>query len=275
MKPYIKTKDHFFSQEQFTLLYDESLEMLITSPAPENLETYYQSDSYISHSDQSKSVIDKLYLFVKNYSLKRKVSLLNTLIPKKGSVLDIGAGTGDFLLCAKQNKWIVSGVEPNELARTNAKTKEIILTDNIDALPNQNYDVVSLWHVLEHLPNLKEQIAKITKLINTNGYLIIAVPNYNSYDAEHYSEYWAAYDVPRHLWHFSEESIIKLFHPSGYKLIKTKPMWFDAYYVSLLSEKYKTGKNRYLHAFYRGFISNAKALYTKQFSSHIYILKKG
>lgn len=274
MKTYLHTKDYFYSQEPYSLLEDEDMEMLITSPVPKNLETYYQSESYISHSDQSKSVIDSLYSFIKKYNLKKKVALLNSLLPQKGKLLDIGAGTGDFLLRAKDKNWDIYGVEPNALARQNATKKGILLNENIAELPEPTYDIITLWHVLEHMTNLHEQIKTITGLLNKDGFLIIAVPNYKSYDAQLYKQHWAAYDVPRHIWHFSKKSIMKLIAPYGLKLIDTKPMWFDSFYVSLLSEKYKTGRSNYLVAFLNGFISNIKGLSSQEYSSHIYILKK-
>jgi len=275
MKTYLETKDYFYSQENFTLLYNADMEMLQTSPLPSNPENYYQSESYISHSDQTSSLFDIAYGLVKRFTLQRKVALLNRLLPNHGTLLDIGAGTGDFLITAKLHEWQVTGVEPNPLARKNALNKGIILNETLNQLPKNKYDIITLWHVLEHLPNLNKQITDITELLKNNGFLIVAVPNYKSYDAHYYKEHWAAYDVPRHLWHFSKTSIPKLFHPFGLELIKTKPMWFDSFYVSLLSEKYKTGKTRYITALLRGFMSNFKGLSSKEYSSHIYILKKG
>jgi 2-polyprenyl-3-methyl-5-hydroxy-6-metoxy-1,4-benzoquinol methylase len=274
MNLYIKTKDYFLTKEKFDLLFDAENEMLITSPVPNNLEKYYQSDDYISHTDQSESLTDKLYVFIKNYNLKHKVRLLNSLFPEKGSLLDIGAGTGDFLVTAKENNWRVAGVEPNQKARRYAKTKGVNLAAALNLIPICSYDIITLWHVLEHMPNLNDQLAHITRLVKNGGYLILAVPNYKSYDAHYYKEHWAAYDVPRHLYHFTKSSIVKLLLPHGLELIDTKPMLFDSFYVSLLSEKYKTGKNRYLAAFFRGLVSNIKGWSSKEYSSHIYLLKK-
>jgi 2-polyprenyl-3-methyl-5-hydroxy-6-metoxy-1,4-benzoquinol methylase len=274
MNLYIKTKDYFLTKEKFDLLFDAENEMLITSPVPNNLEKYYQSDDYISHTDQSESLTDKLYVFIKNYNLKRKVRLLNCIFPEKGSLLDIGAGTGDFLVTAKENNWRVAGVEPNQKARRYAKTKGVNLAAALNLIPICSYDIITLWHVLEHMPNLNDQLAHITRLVKNGGYLILAVPNYKSYDAHYYKEHWAAYDVPRHLYHFTKPSIVKLLLPHGLELIDTKPMLFDSFYVSLLSEKYKTGKNRYLAAFFRGLVSNIKGWSSKEYSSHIYLLKK-
>lgn len=274
MTVFLKTKDYFNTKEEFWLEYDSELEMLITKPIPKDIDRYYNHPSYISHTDQNKSVIDKIYQFVKKYSLNKKVKLITELRAKEKKVLDIGAGTGDFLKSAKKNNWLIDGIEPNETARTIAKNKKIELKTNLNDVENDSYDVVTLWHVLEHLPNLKQQIVQINHKLKENGYLIIAVPNFKSYDAQYYKEHWAAYDTPRHLWHFSKKSIHSLFLKHGLKVKKVKPMVFDSFYVSMLSEKYKTGHSNFIKAFTIGFISNLKALYTKEYSSLIYILKK-
>lgn len=274
MKVYLETKDYFNTQESFTLLYDEKLDMLITSPEPSNLEKYYETNSYISHTDQSNSLIDKIYQKVKNHSLKRKLDLINSLNTNNKKLLDIGAGTGDFLKKISNTQWTIKGVEPNSNARTIATKKGLNLSQKLSEIIDTDFDIITLWHVLEHLPNLDEQIKDITKKLDAKGYLIVAVPNYKSYDAKKYKGYWAAYDTPRHLWHFSRKTINALFSKHGLKVIKTKPMHFDSFYVSLLSEKYKHGKNRYLSGFLTGLLSNLIGFFTKEYSSLIYILQK-
>lgn len=274
MKLYLKTKDFSVSQEEFELHYNQDLEMLVTSPEPTSLKKYYDSDVYISHTDSKKSIVDKIYQTVKSYSLRKKVLLLNSFNASEKKLLDIGAGTGDFLLAAKNRNWNVDGVEPNIVARNNANKKGIPLYDGLQKVLNKKYQVITLWHVLEHLPDLENQIEKIVSLLDKNGTLVIAVPNFKSYDAEHYGKYWAAYDVPRHLWHFSKKSIEKLFLKHNMEVIKIKPMLFDSFYVSLLSEKYKYKKQNFIKAFFIGLKSNLKAKFSKEYSSHIYILKK-
>ncbi|MGB3151799.1 MAG: class I SAM-dependent methyltransferase [Maribacter sp.] len=274
MKPYLKTKDFFYTQEEFELLYDSDLDMLVTHPQPSDLSHYYKSENYISHSDSKKNILDKIYQCVKNFSLQRKVKLINSFQSVNKNLLDIGAGTGDFLLTAKRKGWDIEGVEPNAMASSKAKEKGILLRTDISDLPNTYFDVITLWHVLEHLPNLSQQIKSISTLLNAEGTLIIAVPNFKSYDAKKYKNFWAALDVPRHLWHFSQNSISLLFREHGLKITATKPMLFDSFYVSLLSEKYKTGKSQFLNAMYTGLTSNLKALSTKEYSSLIYVLKK-
>ena len=274
MKLYLKTKDYFYTQESFDLLYNHELDMLVTHPQPEDLDAYYSSDSYISHNDQRKSLIDKIYKYIKTYSLNKKYILINSLNTAHKNLLDIGAGTGDFVKKMNSTNWKAQGIEPNINARNQAQKKNIELHGNFEGVEDDRYDVITLWHVLEHLPDLENQLIKITSLLRTNAFLIVAVPNFKSNDAQHYQEFWAAYDTPRHLWHFSRNSIPQLLSKHNMELIKTKPMYFDSFYVSLLSEKYKSGKNNYIKGFIQGLISNIKALYTKEYSSLIYILQK-
>ncbi|MCG2429956.1 class I SAM-dependent methyltransferase [Aequorivita sp. F64183] len=263
------------SGETFNLVYNEELDFLKTVPQPkeEDLYKYYESEDYISHTDEKRGVFSFLYQTVKKWSLKNKTNLIFKENYGVGSLLDVGAGTGDFLIAAKNNGWKVAGVEPNKNALKLAFEKGIELESNLDKFVGNQFDVVTLWHVLEHIPNLEETVMKLSKLVKPNGNLIIAVPNFKSYDANYYKEYWAAYDVPRHLWHFSKTSIEKLF-ANEFTLDKIKPMIFDSFYVSLLSEKYKTGNKFSLKAFWIGLKSNLSAKQSKEYSSHIYCFKK-
>lgn len=274
MKSYLKTKDYAVTGEEFVLLYDESLNMLVTKPQPQNLDKYYKSENYISHTDASTTIIDKIYQTVKKYSLRKKVGLVQKYCSNGKTLLDVGAGTGDFLLTAKNRDWDVEGIEPNQNAKIRAQEKGIDLYPTLEKLLRKKYDVITLWHVLEHLPNLDDQIDKLVSLLNEKGTLVIAVPNFKSYDAQHYQNFWAAYDVPRHLWHFSKEAIEKLFSDHGMKVVKVRPMIFDSFYAAMLSEKYKTGRQNYFKAFVIGLLSNIKAWSSKEYSSHIYILKR-
>lgn len=274
MKPYLKIKDHSVSGESFELEFDTSLDMLSTRPQPEDLDKYYNSEDYISHTDSNKTFIDKLYQIIKRYSLRKKERLISKNVVGEKTLLDVGAGTGDFLLETKNRSWVVEGVEPNRGAKDRANAKGIILHETLQSIKNKKYSIITLWHVLEHLPNLELQIKDLVSLLNDNGTLVVAVPNFKSYDAGHYKEFWAAYDVPRHLWHFSKSSIEKLFAAQGMKVVEIKPMVFDSFYVSLLSEKYKSGHTNFVKAFAVGLWSNLKGWRTKEYSSHIYILKR-
>jgi len=273
MKFYLKTKDHSVSKENFELHLDEDLDMLVTQPQPENLNPYYDSDAYISHTDASESFVDKIYQGVKKINLKNKLKIVKKHSSGK-KLLDVGAGTGDFLVVAKENGWSVHGVEPNSKANAKASEKGLELKTTLEDFANQKFDVITLWHVLEHMPNLTDQVTRLSNLLTEDGIVIIAVPNFKSFDALHYKNFWAAFDVPRHLWHFSKTAISKLFQRENMQLLKTYPMVFDAFYVSLLSEKYKTGKQNFISAFCIGLRSNLKAWRTKEYSSLIYVLKK-
>ena len=274
MKVYLETKDYTLTGESFKLVHDPVLDMLVTEPQPVNLGKYYESEDYISHTDARKSLVDKMYHTVKGYNLKGKLSLIDSYATDK-RLLDVGAGTGDFLLGAKNCGWEVLGIEPNDMARLKAKDKGVLLMEDLDAIPTgQKFEMITLWHVLEHLPDLESQIAKLVGLLTENGTLVVAVPNFKSYDATYYKEYWAAFDVPRHLWHFSKKSIQNIFAKHEMKVVSTKPMIFDAFYVALLSEKYKNGKQNFVRAFWIGLMSNIRALGSKEYSSLIYVIKK-
>ena len=279
LKPYLKCLDNTVSQEEFSILKDELSDLLITSPRPkiQDLGSYYESESYISHTDSKHTLLDKIYQIVKKYSITKKVGLVQSFMNANSSdksVLDIGCGTGDFLLACKKGGLNIYGIEPNEKAKSIAEIKlnQKIKVD-IFKLSPQQFDCISMWHVLEHVPNLTDYILELQKKLKPKGVLIIAVPNHKSYDAKHYGKFWAAFDVPRHLWHFSKKSIQLLFEKNKMKVTKTIPMRFDSFYVSILSEKYKTKKGNFIKALFIGLKSNIKAMRTKEYSSIIYIIK--
>jgi 2-polyprenyl-3-methyl-5-hydroxy-6-metoxy-1,4-benzoquinol methylase len=274
-KHFLTVKDYSVSQETFDLYHDQELDMLMTIPQPslENLGKYYESVDYISHTDSKRSLFEKIYHFVKSIALRNKLNLINSLKSNKGRILDIGAGTGDFLLVAKENGWQIVGVEPSQKAKAIAKKKGVSFVEATSDLADHSFDVISMWHVLEHVPNLVNQITELKRLLKPNGTLVIAVPNFKSFDANYYGKFWAAYDVPIHFWHFSKTAIKKIFEKEEMKVEKVLPMKFDSFYVSLLSEKYKTGKMNFIKAFFLGLQSNWKAKQNFEYSSHIYILK--
>lgn len=277
-KTYLTVKDFSVSNEEFELRVNEEFGFLETIPQPsqEDLPGYYESEDYISHTDTKRNLFENVYHLVRSISLKRKLKLINKLSKDSKTLLDVGCGTGDFLLTAKQNAWKVKGIEPNDQAREIANRKTNNTVSNIEGLldlEKQSFDVITLWHVLEHLPNLETHVQLFQSLLKPNGRLVIAVPNFNSYDAKHYQSFWAAYDVPRHLWHFSKTSISKLFSKYDMEIEDTLPMKFDAFYVSLLSQKHKTGTMNPIRSFWIGWRSNFKALSSKEYSSLIYVLK--
>lgn len=272
---YITVKDYSVSGEEFELLLDDELQLLKThpQPAPEKLGSYYESDDYISHTDGKRSLFEKLYHTVKQKALRDKISLVQNFQSKKGKLLDIGAGTGDFLVIAAKNEWDVVGLEPSAKAKAIAEAKGVKFLEELSQMPDHSADAITMWHVLEHVPDVEAQITELKRILKPDGVLIVAVPNFKSFDAQHYGKYWAAYDVPRHLWHFSKTAIKMLFEKQGMKLEKILPMKFDSFYVSLLSEKYKTGKMNFVSAFFTGLRSNLKAKRNFEYSSHIYVLK--
>ena len=272
---YITVKDYSVSGEEFQLLLDEKLQMLKTypQPTPDKLGAYYESDDYISHTDGKRSLFEKLYHIVKQKALRDKIKLIEGFQPGKGNILDIGAGTGDFLVMAKSKGWEIVGLEPSPKAKASAQAKGVIFLEELSQMPDRSADIITMWHVLEHVPDVENQIAELKRILKPGGTIIIAVPNFKSYDAQYYGKHWAAYDVPRHLWHFSKTSIKLLFGKQGMELIKVLPMKFDSFYVSLLSEKYKTGKMNFINGFFTGLRSNLKATQNFEYSSHIYVIK--
>jgi 2-polyprenyl-3-methyl-5-hydroxy-6-metoxy-1,4-benzoquinol methylase len=271
---YLTVSDHFLSKENFNLDLCGSCNLLFTNPRPtlDRIGDYYKSEDYVSHSSTKKGFVNKVYGWVRSYTLKKKISLLKELSSGK-KLLDIGAGTGHFLAKAKESGYSVLGLEPDEDARKVALSENGIELKDLSLLHGleESFDIISMWHVLEHVYNLQTDLDKIVSLVNRKGVLIIAVPNYTSFDAQYYKEFWAAYDVPRHLYHFSPKSIIPLIESKGLKFEKMLPMKFDSYYVSMLSEKYRGGSM--LKALRIGFLSNSKAKEGLS-SSQIYIFRK-
>ena len=271
MEPILETKDFLVSGESFSICKVRDRDWLKTSPIPEDLDPYYDSDEYLSHKDSARGLLATLYRWIKNFSTKRKIRLIQRYAKGSKSLLDIGAGTGDLLVAARKDGFQVAGVEPNSNARQLALKKGLHLNQQIDF--DQSFQIITLWHVLEHFKEPGNQISRIKNSLKEDGTLFIAVPNYRSYDAEHYGEYWAAYDVPRHVWHFSRSAIKDLFEEHQMTIVETRPMPFDAYYISLMSEKYKHGKHRFFNALYRGWLSNMKARKSGEYSSLLYILQ--
>lgn len=269
-----KVRDYSVSKEIFELHHNPEYDILITFPKPslDKLPSYYESDDYISHTDGKRSLFERAYHFIKGIALKNKLKLINAQ-STKGKLLDIGAGTGDFLVVAQNDGWQITGIEPSAKAKGIAINKGVTFAENLTALESHSFDVITMWHVLEHVPNLDEYLTELKRLIKPTGTIIIAVPNFKSFDANFYGKYWAAYDVPRHIWHFSKTAIEKLFAEKEMKLVEVLPMKFDSFYVSLLSEKYKSGKMNFIRAFFVGWKSNLNGKKTKEYSSHIYIIK--
>ncbi len=279
--PALSAKDHTVTHEIFEIWHCDDCTNRFTQGMPDadSIGTYYQSASYVSHSDTQKGFINRLYHLVRNYTLGSKKKLVQKFSGKKsGSLLDVGAGTGSFANTMQEAGWEVTGLEPDNTARANAEQKyglKLIPPGLLFELEEAQFDVITLWHVLEHVHDLHGYLARFQHLLKPGGRLLIAVPNYTSYDARYYKNCWAAYDVPRHLYHFSPKGMELLARKKSFVLENIQPMWFDSFYVSMLSEQYKNGSGNLIGALWTGMLSNLKAfLNKKKGSSVIYIFFK-
>jgi 2-polyprenyl-3-methyl-5-hydroxy-6-metoxy-1,4-benzoquinol methylase len=277
----LSAKDYTVSQNVFSIWYCNACTARFTQDVPgqDAIGAYYASENYISHSDTKKGIINSLYHLVRKRTLGAKRRLvINATGITKGAILDIGCGTGAFLNTMKEADWNITGLEPDNIARTKAAELYAIHPqepDKLFELTQASFNAITMWHVLEHVHELHVYINQIEKLLAPAGKVFIAVPNYTSKDADIYKEYWAAYDVPRHLYHFSPQSMETLLAQHGLKLTAVKPMWFDSFYVSMLSEQYKNGKGNIVKAVFNGFMSNLKAWgNTRKCSSVIYVISK-
>lgn len=274
--PYLQTKDFFNTQEDFSINTCQICNLGVTTPIPSNdvIAKYYQSDEYISHSNKPRSIINFIYLIVRRFTLRWKYKLLPN---KTKSLLDYGCGTGHFLHFAQSKGIRISGVEPNPHARHSANQllKHPSVYPSLAEIQTK-FEVITLWHVLEHIIDLRTEFHQILERLEPGGYLYLALPNYQSYDATHYGRLWAGFDIPRHIWHFTPKSIAYLTSRHHLSLIDRIPMKLDAFYVSMLSEKYRGTKNT-LSQLIKGIIIGAKSNFkarTTQYSSIIYVLQK-
>ena len=271
----MKVKDLFLTQENFELKSTDIPGILKTYPIPKNISKYYDSDDYISHHQDSGSLKEKIYKLAQSFNLNYKRNIIAKQTFKNAKVLDYGCGAGEFLKYIEDDFDTV-GFEPDEDARNIASKKlnktEII--SDITKIKNNSLDVVTLWHVLEHIENQEDILKIFHNKLKDNGLIIIAVPNYTSFDASYYKQFWAAYDVPRHIYHFSKKGMEKRFNSKIWKLEKIKPLLLDSFYISILSEKYRENPFFWLKGTLIGAISNFKASKTFEFSSLIYIIRK-
>ncbi|MCG2792733.1 MAG: class I SAM-dependent methyltransferase [Weeksellaceae bacterium] len=272
----MKIKDHFLSCEEFELTETDTKGVFKTFPIPSDISKYYESENYISHHQDTGSSKEKIYKFLQSFNLQYKKTLLLDRLKKGSAVLDYGCGAGEFVKYI-ENDFDTFGFEPNSAARNAAlsKTSNTKIIEDLKSVEDQSLDAITLWHVFEHVENQKEMLDIFHSKLKQKGILIIAVPNHNSYDAKHYKEFWAAYDVPRHIYHFSKNGMENLISNNpNWKLRKIKPLLLDSFYISMLSEKYKKSTLILLKAVVHGTISNIKALFNYEFSSLIYIIEK-
>ncbi len=277
----LSVKDYTVSSENFDVMHCNNCDNRFTQDIASETEIgkYYQSENYISHSDTKKGFISKIYHSVRNITLVSKRKLIEKNIKQqKGKLLDIGAGTGAFANAMTQAGWTVAALEPDEDATRKAKENyqiELQPTTQLFDFSARQFDAITMWHVLEHVHDVHGYLDQFKKILKPEGKVFIAVPNYTSFDATYYQQYWAGYDVPRHLYHFSPHGMKRLAQQHDFFVIKTKPMWFDSVYVSMLSEQYKNGHSNFIKALFIGFLSNIQAIFHKEkCSSVIYILQK-
>ncbi|MDB5196255.1 MAG: class SAM-dependent methyltransferase [Flaviaesturariibacter sp.] len=279
--PLLTVKDYTVSQEEFVIWQCSACTLRFTQDVPdaESIGPYYKSENYISHTNTSKGLVNALYQKVRTHTLQQKTTLIKESTGlENGKLLDMGCGTGAFLNAIKAAGWQVTGIEPDSDARQVATQLYGITpleTDVFYELTPASFDAITLWHVLEHVHDLHRYMEQLKALLKPSGKLFIAVPNYTSADAETYRLKWAAYDVPRHLYHFNPKSIQVLAQKHGLDVRAKKPMWFDSFYISMLSSKYKNGSTNWIGAPLVGLRSNLKALLNTDYcSSLIYIIEK-
>ena len=282
LQPVLSAVDQTVSHETFSIWQCGNCGLRFTQDVPDagSVGPYYQSDNYISHSNTSKGLVNRLYHLVRRQTLSDKYRLIASATrTRHGRLLDIGAGTGAFVGYMQGRGWEVTGLEPDETARRVALTDhrvELLPMDRLFDLPADSFDAITLWHVLEHVHDLHPYIERLKTLVRRSGRIFIAVPNYTCYDAEVYQAFWAAYDVPRHLYHFSPDAMETLLNQHGLQLQYSQPMWYDSIYISMLSEKYRGGGHgNNVRAVLTGLVSNIKAFIDKsRCSSLIYVISK-
>lgn len=267
--------DYFFSNEPFLIMQCNECGLRITNPQPikEKLELYYKTNEYLSHNGKKNDIVSRVYLFIRKLNIQKKYSLV-TAFSKGLKLLDYGCGTGELLNYFKCKGFLVKGLEPNDKARSIAiKTYGLEVVQDINQLKSSSFNIITFWHSLEHIPDMVEVLEYVKNLLDKSGLLVIALPNYSSWDACHYGKFWAGYDLPRHLYHFNKASFQRIIEKVGFKILSIEPQKFDAFYISLLSEKYRTGKRNFIKAIINGLRSNVYAMNEKVgYSSQIFLL---
>ena len=275
---YLETEDYFFTKEKFNLSKCKSCGFVFTNPLPlvSEIGKYYETEKYFSHNTENKGIFSRIYSQVRNLNLKNKYNIIEKY-KLSGRLLDIGCGTGEFLNFGLRKSWKVKGIEPNANAREFATTNygiEIGDENDLNEMDGSLFDVVTMWHVLEHVYNLNERMLTISKILKNDGIAIIALPMIDSPDSIKFGKYWAGLDVPRHLHHFSSASFEKLATKNNFKVIDKYPMIFDSFYVSWLSRQAKGNSFAFLRGVIDGLISNIRAKSNSNYSSMIFVIKK-
>jgi len=277
---YLKCTDHLISKEEFDLISCSECGLVFTREYPDeqDIGRYYETDDYISHNDKAEGVLNKVYIVARKLMLRRKKKIVeNATGYKKGRILDIGCGTGYFPGTMKKGGWDATGIEPNEKARdfgTRRFSIDVLSPERIAGLPDGSFDAVTMWHVLEHLYDPFDYADEIHRLLKPGGIFLAAVPNCISYDAKYYGKFWAAYDVPRHIWHFTPDTFRIFADKTGFRISGIRTLFPDVFYISILSEKHKGKKMYFLSGLIKGMQFYFQSFPEKsKSSSMIYILK--
>lgn len=278
---WLQVPDYFLTGEKFELVRCSNCGFLFTQDHPdiEEIGRYYESADYISHNDSAGGISASMYRIAREFMLKRKRKMVCRVSGlDKGSILDIGSGTGHFLSVMKNGGWQVKGTEINDKAREFSKTEfglEVLPPVNIGSLPSASFDAISLWHVLEHFQDPFTYASEIKRLLKPGGVCLIALPNCSSFDAGFYKISWAAYDVPRHLWHFTPATFKLFAEKNGFIIRSVRALPLDVFYISILSEKYKKTGFSFMQGILKGVWFYLLSLFNmKGSSSLIYQLQK-
>ena len=278
---WLQVPDYFLTGEKFELVRCPNCGFLFTQDHPdiEEIGRYYESADYISHNDSAGGISASMYRIAREFMLKRKRKMVCRVSGlDKGSILDIGSGTGHFLSVMKNGGWQVKGTEINDKAREFSKTEfglEVLPPVNIGSLPSASFDAISLWHVLEHFQDPFTYASEIKRLLKPGGVCLIALPNCSSFDAGFYKISWAAYDVPRHLWHFTPATFKLFAEKNGFIIRSVRALPLDVFYISILSEKYKKTGFSFMQGILKGALFYLLSLFNmKGSSSLIYQLQK-
>jgi len=274
--------DYKITQETFSLEKCPECTLIFTVDPPlgENIGRYYESDDYLEHSNRKNDLFSKMYSWGRDLMFGYKYGIIKKLGPK-GKILDIGAGSGYYLNFMSKKGYEVQGIEMSERARNHAKSEHGLHIHPDEMFHNrdfkQKFDMISLWHVMEHLYDLNKVMKRFDELLNPNGSLVIALPNYNALEVQTYKKYWNGWDVPRHLWHFSPQSIRKLVGNHGFEITSMHTMPLDPLFNTLLTNKYRKG-NPLVNVLRMGTVGVASLIQgffnVEKASSIIYIIKR-
>lgn len=274
----LQLKDYFLTKEDFSIVECPCCGLRFTQPrpSPDVIGKYYQSEAYYSHQENKKGFVPRVYEFVKSFNIKNKAKMAIEGLPV-GKLLDIGCGVGDFLVDVQKQGWDVHGVEPSDAAKRIAETRLGLLPKSpseYSSFDDHSFDVITMWHVLEHIDDLHFQTSEIVRLLKPGGRLVIALPNFQSFDCQHYKDKWAAWDVPRHLNHFAPDTLRAIITSIGFQNIDTQKLIWDAYYISYMSEGFLRHSFPLIRGTWYGLKSNCKARRNGMYSSLVYRFKK-